>query len=84
MLLIPASLKENSGYQTYTKKGVCLKLDQASEDYLECYSRDEHNIVFLGSELSKKFGSWMEGAVRFTREKIYKYLEMEDPWIINT
>ena len=61
-----------------------MKLDQASEDYLECYSRDEHNIVFLGSELSKKFGSWMEGAVRFTREKIYKYLEMEDPWIINT
>ena len=34
MMMIPVSLKENSGYQTYTKKGVCLQLDQASEDYL--------------------------------------------------
>ena len=74
MIMIPAFFEDNSGYQTYTKLGVCVKLDKASEDYLECYTRDEHNIIFLGSELSKKFASCMEGAVRYTREKIYKYL----------
>ena len=34
MVMIPASLKDNEGYQTYTKMGICMKLDKASEDYL--------------------------------------------------
>lgn len=80
MLIIPASLKDNFGYQTYTKMGVCWELENSGEDYLECYTRDEHNVIFLGGELSKKFSSCMEGAVRYTRYKIYKHLEVDDPW----
>ena len=30
MVMIPASLKDNEGYQTYTKMGICIKLDKAS------------------------------------------------------
>ena len=83
MVIIPASLKDNIGYQPYTMQGICQTLQQDSEDYLECYSRDEHNIIFLGSELSKKFSSCMEGAIRHTREKIFKFLEIPDPWNIH-
>ena len=60
--------------------GIADKIEKQGEDYLDCYIRDEHNIIFLGSELSKKFGSYMEGAVRDTREQIYRYLEIDDPW----
>lgn len=82
MAIIPASMKDNIGYQPYTMQGVCHRLQTQSEDYLECYSRDEHNIIFLGGELTKKFSSCMEGSIRYTREKIYKFLEMPDPWNI--
>ena len=34
MVVIPASLKDNYGYQSYTEKGLCLKLQQRAEDYL--------------------------------------------------
>ena len=30
MVMIPASLKDNEGYQTYTKMGICRKLDKES------------------------------------------------------
>jgi monoamine oxidase len=36
-------------------------------DTLDSLYRDENNIIFVGSEYSKRFASYIEGAVRMTR-----------------
>lgn len=41
--------QDNYCYQTYTKIGIANQIEDMGEDYLDCYIRDEHNIIFLGS-----------------------------------
>jgi monoamine oxidase len=39
-------------------------------DDLSAYYRDENGLVFVGSEYSREFASYMEGAVRSARAKV--------------
>lgn len=50
---------------------------------MDCKTRDEFNIIFIGSEIGTDFGTYVEGAIRVTREKIYKCLGKTDPWLRN-
>jgi len=41
--------------------------------------RDENGIVFVGSEYSLQFASYLEGAVRITRQKMFDLIGEKDP-----
>lgn len=45
---------------------------------MDAFYRDENNIYFIGSEYSKEFASYIEGAIRVAREKCYKLIGMPD------
>lgn len=49
-------------------------------DTLNAFFRDENGITFVGSEYSLEFASYMEGAVRITRKKIYGLIGEKDPY----
>lgn len=67
-----------SGFQSITRPGTFGQvIDQG--DSLNALYRDENGITFVGSEYSLQFASYMEGALRITREKVYKLLGEKDP-----
>lgn len=68
-----------SGFQSLTRPGTFSEVVDMG-DSLEALYRDENGITFIGSEYSLQFGTFMEGAVRVAREKVYKLLGEKDPW----
>jgi len=75
MFLYECSYMKNpyvkSGFQSNTRPGTFTRILQMG-DTLDSFYRDENNIIFVGSEYSKRFASYIEGAIRITREKIFK------------
>lgn len=67
-----------SGFQSNNKPGTFSKLLSMNEG-LEAFYRDENGLVFAGSEYSDEFASYMEGAIRSARKKLYQSMGTEDP-----
>lgn len=67
-----------SCFQSNTKPGTFSKLLELDEG-LDAYYRDEHGLVFAGSEYSDEFASYIEGAVRSARKKVHRELNLQDP-----
>jgi len=67
-----------SGFQSNTRPGTFGQVLDMGESLNALY-RDENGITFVGSEYSLQFASYMEGAVRITREKVFKLIGMPDP-----
>jgi hypothetical protein len=62
-----------AAYQTTTKPQIWKQITESGDDYRDCYSRDEYNLIHIGSEIqdADDYGSYMEGALRVTRRKLY-------------
>lgn len=67
-----------SGFQSNTRPGTFGQVLDIG-DSLNALYRDENGITFVGSEYSLQFASYMEGAVRITREKVFKLIGQKDP-----
>ena len=50
------------------------------KDTLDSFFRDENNVSFIGSEYSKYFASYMEGAIRVSRSKTFNLIGEKDPY----
>lgn len=57
-----------SGFQSNTQPGTFGRVLDRGDD-LEAFFRDENGLVFVGSEYSREFASYMEGAVRCAAAK---------------
>lgn len=68
-----------SGFQSNTRPGTFRNIIRM-KDSLESYFRDENNIVFVGSEYSKNYASYMEGAIRISRLKTFPFIGEKDPY----
>ena len=68
-----------AAYQATTKPFIWRKVKENGDDYREAYSRDEFNIVYIGSEFGEEHSTYMEGAIRLARQKVYKELGKSDP-----
>lgn len=70
MFLFEYTYMENpyirSGFQSNTRPGTFTKILEMG-DNLDSLYRDESNVIFIGSEYSKRFASYIEGAIRITR-----------------
>lgn len=67
-----------SGFQSLSRLGTFNQVLEIG-DSLEAYYRDENGITFIGTEYSLQFPSYMEGAVRVARKKIYELFGEQDP-----
>ena len=67
-----------SGFQSNCKPGTLTALMELGEVFHKYYD-DENGIVFIGSEFSEDFNSYMEGAVRSASKKIHSLLNKCDP-----
>ena len=68
----------NSGFQSNYKPGTMTALMKMGKVLLNCYD-DENSLIFIGSEFSNDFNSFMEGAVRSASKKINSILGQPDP-----
>lgn len=67
-----------SGFQSNTRPGTFNQVLELG-DSLNALYRDENGITFVGSEYSLQFASYVEGALRITREKVFKLIGESDP-----
>jgi hypothetical protein len=67
-----------SGFQSNTRPGTFNQILNMG-DSLEALYRDENGITFVGSEYSLQFASYLEGAVRITRQKTFDLIGDKDP-----
>lgn len=67
-----------SGFQSNTRPGTFTQVMQRGGDLTALYG-DEKNIYFVGSEFSDSFASYIEGAIRIARKKVFKLINKEDP-----
>jgi monoamine oxidase len=81
MVFIDTFFAENryicSCYQSNTKPGVFTKLLDMGEP-LDAYSRDGNGLIFVDSEYSDEFPSYVEGAIRSARKKVHCELGLVD------
>jgi monoamine oxidase len=65
-----------------SRAGLAAEIENLFKDNLDVRSRDENNIIFVGSELASlsEFGTYVEGAIRYARGKVYHCLDKVDPW----
>ena len=68
-----------SGFQSNTRPGTFRNVIRM-KDTLDSFFRDENNVYFIGSEYSKYFASYMEGAIRVSRSKTFKLIGEKDPY----
>lgn len=75
-----------SCYQSVSKVGLAAQIEHRFRDSLDVRDRDENSLIFVGSELASlsEFGTYVEGAIRYTRSKIYHHLQKADPWTQKT
>lgn len=66
-----------SGFQSCTSPGTFSTLVRLG-DGIDAYYRDENNVIFIGSEYSKDYASYMEGAIRVAREKCFNLIGEPD------
>ena len=68
-----------SGFQSNTRPGTFRNIVRMKDNF-ESFFRDENNILFVGSEYSKRFASYMEGAIRVSRIKTFELIGEKDPY----
>lgn len=69
-----------AAYQPTTKIGVWKAVEDSREEYGESFETDENGVHYIGSEFDEEFGSYMEGALRITRKKVFQLISKSDPW----
>lgn len=69
-----------AAYQPTTKMGVWKAVEDSGDEFNESFDRDENGVYFIGSEFDDQFGSYMQGALRVTRRKVYQLISKADPW----
>lgn len=62
-----------SGFQSNTRPGTFNQVLNIG-DTIDALYRDENGITFVGSEYSLEFASYIEGAIRITRQKLFKLI----------
>ena len=67
-----------SGFQSNTRPGTFARVLSRGGDLSALYG-DEQNIYFVGSEFSDSFASYIEGAIRVARRKVFKLINKTDP-----
>ncbi len=66
-----------SGFQSCTSPGTFSTIAKLGEG-IESFYRDENNCIFIGSEYSREYASYMEGAIRVARQKCFQLIGEED------
>lgn len=66
-----------SGFQSNSSPGTFTAVANFGET-VQAFYRDENNIVFVGSEYSEEFASYMEGAIRVARKKCFSLIGEQD------
>lgn len=66
-----------SAFQSNCKPGTLTALLKVGEVFKSYYD-DEDGLIFVGSEFSEDYNSYMEGAVRSASKKISKLFGKED------
>ena len=41
-----------AGYQATTKKEIWKQVNEAGEDYIKSYEKDENDLIYIGSEFA--------------------------------